>query len=289
LHECPPGFDFALPIFAVSFHMFPYVSITNAPQASSSCVNCNLKAESHTPSGTEHGWVQAFASNIMECRPTADPQQIPSYPHSNAKASKQKERRSSLSLHGAMRVVWLGCGLKPSQQVKQPLSAGSHRESRQTSASNIFRGENPFAARCGFLPASCAACIRACQQLGHCEPSGGSSLVFVFTAALPCLGDGIGPQAFLAQEAGSLTRSVWNDIFRLQITVRMARSSRRTSCYWQSLRLHILLQTWGQARPWATNEAEGHTFACLLADSQRSRQLLRWLQPVLVPKARLEM
>lgn len=219
----------------------------------------------------------------------ADLRQIPSYPHSNAKASKQKERRSSLSLHGAMRVVWLGCGLKPSQQVKQPLSAGSHRESRQTSASNIFRGENPFAARCGFLPASCAACIRACQQLGHCEPSGGSSLVFVFTAALPCLGDGIGPQAFLAQEAGSLTRSVWNDIFRLQITVRMARSSRRTSCYWQSLRLHILLQTWGQARPWATNEAEGHTFACLLADSQRSRQLLRWLQPVLVPKARLEM
>lgn len=147
----------------------------------------------------------------------ADLRQIPSYPHlSNAKASKQKERRSSLSLHGAMRVVWLGCGLKPSQQVKQPLSAGSHCESRQTSASNIFRGENPFAARCGFLPASCAACIRACQQLGHCEPSGGSSLVFVFTAALPCLGDGIGPQAFLAQEAGSLTRSVWNDIFRLR-------------------------------------------------------------------------
>lgn len=142
---------------------------------------------------------------------SADLRQILSYDGShlsNAKASKQKERRSSLSLHGAMRVVWLGCGLKLSEQVKQPLSAGSRSESRQISASNIFRGENPFAARCGFLPASRAACIRACQQLGHCEPSGGSS-VFVFTTALlPCV-DGIGPQAFFAQETGSLTRSVW--------------------------------------------------------------------------------
>lgn len=96
-----------------------------------------------------------------------------------------------------------------------------------------------------------------------------------------------GALLFLFSAASAL--SVLNDSFRLQIAVRMARSSQRTSCYWQSLHLHILQQTWGQARPWARNEAEGHIFARLLADSQRSRQLLRWLQPVLVPKARLEM